>query len=98
MQDEVDDGRFLPVGERSRVAADGGADDGEDAGADDCADAEGRERNGPEGLLEGGFGPLGFVDQLVDRLGGKDLSGQCSVLAGWAFQVVKPDCMRGARR
>jgi len=40
LQDEVDDGRALPISELGGVASDGGADDGEDAGADDDADAE----------------------------------------------------------
>jgi hypothetical protein len=67
-------------------AGDGGADDGEDAGSNDGADAEGGERDGPEGLLERSFGRLGLVDELVDGLGSEDLSGQGSVLVnGDAF-------------
>jgi hypothetical protein len=74
--EEVDDGGFCPLRCCGWVAADGCSDDGEDAGADDGADAEGGERDGAEGLLESGFGALGFEDQLVDRLGGEDLAGQ----------------------
>jgi len=39
MQNEVDDGGFRPRGRDRRVAADGGADDGEDARTDDRPDA-----------------------------------------------------------
>jgi hypothetical protein len=40
VQDEVDDGRTLPISKLGGVATDSGADNGEDAGADDDADAE----------------------------------------------------------
>jgi hypothetical protein len=52
VQDEIDDGRALPIGELGGVATDGGADDGEDAGADDDANAERGERDGAESFLE----------------------------------------------
>jgi hypothetical protein len=71
VEDQVDDRRALPVGDLGGIA-----DDGEDAGTDDGADAESREGDGAEGLLEGVLGPLRFSDQLVDRLGAKDLAGQ----------------------
>ncbi len=73
---EIDDGGLGPGDGLGRVAADGGADDGKDARADDRADAERGERDGAEGLSEGVFGPLGLGDELVDGLGGEDLSGQ----------------------
>jgi hypothetical protein len=52
VEDEVDDGRALPISELGWVATDGGADDREDAGADDNADAERGERDGAESLFE----------------------------------------------
>jgi hypothetical protein len=58
VQEEVDYRGVGPLGEGCGVAADGGADDGEDARADDGSDAEGGEGDGAEGLLEGVFGPL----------------------------------------
>ena len=79
-EEEVDDRRLGPGGSLGGVAADGGADDGEDAGADDGADAERGEGDGTEGLLEGVFGALALVDELVDGLGGEDLAGQLAVL------------------
>jgi len=51
VQDEVDDGRALPISELGGVASDGGADDGEDARADDDADAERSERDGAESFF-----------------------------------------------
>jgi len=78
--DQVDDGGFGPGGGGGGVAADGGADDGEDAGADDNADAESRQGDGAEGFFESVLGALGVRDELVDGLGGEDLSGQGSVL------------------
>jgi len=75
-EDEVDDGRVCPLGQRGGIAPDGDADDGEDARADDGADAEGGERDRAERLAQGAVGPLRFCDQLVDRLGGEDLPGQ----------------------
>jgi len=85
--DEVDDRGFRPGGERCGVAADGGADDGEDARTDDDADAERGERDGAEGFAEGVRGPLGFRDQLVDGFGGEDLSGQGLVLCAQAAPI-----------
>ncbi len=82
VEEEVDDGRALPVGDLGRIAADGGADDGEDARADDDADAEGGEGDGAEGFFEGVLGALGVGDELVDGLGGEDLAGQGRVLVG----------------
>ncbi len=70
------------------VAADGGADDGEDAGADDGADAESGEGDGAEGLLEGMLGALGVGDELVDGLGGEDLSGQGYVSSVRIYRIV----------
>jgi len=69
-------GRVEEGGGVELFAGDGGADDGEDARADDGADAEGGEGDGAEGFLEGVLGALGGVDELVDGLGGEDLSGQ----------------------
>jgi len=43
MEQEIDDGRSLPVADLGRVTADGGANDREDAGTDDDAYAEGGE-------------------------------------------------------
>jgi len=43
VQDEVDDGRTLPVRQLFRIAADRRSNNGEDAAADDCADAQGRQ-------------------------------------------------------
>ena len=54
-------------------ARDGRTDDGEDAGADDCADAEGGERPGAEGLFEAVLRVLGIEDQLVNRFATKQL-------------------------
>ena len=75
-ENEIDDGRVGPLGQRGGVAADGDADDGEDSRADDGADAEGGERDRTERLAQGAVGPLRFGDQLVDGLGGEDLPGQ----------------------
>ena len=74
--DEVDDRRVLPVGELGRIAADRGADDGEDARADDHADAERGQRDRPERLLQRVLRQLRVGDQLVDGFGGEDLPGQ----------------------
>ncbi|MGA7155233.1 MAG: hypothetical protein WBY53_00200 [Acidobacteriaceae bacterium] len=79
-EDEVDYGRFFPVGEGGWVAADGGADDGEDARADDGADSESGEGDGAKGFLERCLGCFGLEDELVDGLCSKDLSGQGSIL------------------
>jgi hypothetical protein len=38
-EDEIDDGRVCPLGQRGGIAADGDTDDGEDSRADDGADA-----------------------------------------------------------
>jgi hypothetical protein len=83
--DEIDDGGLGPCGPGGGVAADGGADDGEDAGADDDAYAEGGERDGAEGLFEGVLGTLGVGDEFVDGLGGEDLAGQGEVLVEREF-------------
>jgi hypothetical protein len=80
VEEEVDDGRALPIGDLGWVAADGGADDGEDARPDDDADAESGQRNRAEGLLERVFGALGVGDELVDGLRREDLAGQGGVL------------------
>jgi hypothetical protein len=40
MQNQIDDGRSLPVRELGRIAADRRSNDSEDAGADDGADAQ----------------------------------------------------------
>ena len=72
----VGDGRVEEGGGVELFAGDGGADDGEDARPDDGADAEGGEGDGAEGFLERVLGALGGVDELVDGLGGEDLSGQ----------------------
>ena len=75
-EDEVDDGRVGPLGQRGGIAADGDADDGEDARADDGADAERGERDRAERFAQGAVWPLRIGDQLVDGLGGEDLPGQ----------------------
>jgi hypothetical protein len=80
VEQEVDDGRALPIGDLGRVSADGCADDGEDSRADDDTDTQGGERDGTEGLLERVCGQLGVGDELVDGLCGKDLSRQGSRL------------------
>jgi hypothetical protein len=79
MQDEVDDGRALPIGQLFRVATNGRADDGKNAAADDCTDAQRRERDGAECLFKRGFRTLGLVDELVDGFSGENLSRQGSV-------------------
>jgi hypothetical protein len=81
LDDEVDDGRLVPRARCGRIAADGGADDGEDARANDGSDAEGGERYGAEGLFEGVLGALGVGDELVDAFGGEELG-----LGDWAWQ------------
>jgi hypothetical protein len=78
VQDQVDDRRLLPVGERGWIAADGCPDDGEDARADDRADAESGERDGAESFFEGVLRCVRVGDQLVDGFGGEDLAGQCA--------------------
>jgi hypothetical protein len=75
-EDEIDDGRVCPLGQRGGVAADGDADDGEDSRADDRADTEGGERDRAERFAQRTVGPLGIGDQLVDGLGGEDLPEQ----------------------
>jgi hypothetical protein len=51
MQDQVDDGRALPVSQLFRVAANSCANDGKNAAADDCTDAQRRERDRAECLF-----------------------------------------------
>jgi len=75
MQDEVDDGRTLPISELGGVATDGGADDGEDAGTNDDANAECGERERAERFVQGVLGQLGGGDELVDGFSGEDLAG-----------------------
>jgi hypothetical protein len=75
-EEEVDDRRLRPSGEGRGVAADGGADDGEDARSNDDADAQRGERDRAEVLLERVLGPLRFGDEFVDGFGGEDLPGQ----------------------
>ena len=75
-EDEIDDGGLGPGDGFGGIAADGGADDGEDPGTDDSANAEGSERDGAEGLAERVLRKLGVGDELVDGLGSEDLSGQ----------------------
>jgi len=76
MQDQVDDRRVGPGGERGGIAADGGADHREYSRPDDGSDAKGGEGDGAEGLFESVFGPLRFRDQFVDGFGGEDLTRQ----------------------
>jgi hypothetical protein len=75
-EDEIDDGGLGPGDGLGGIAANGGADDGEDAGAYDGADAEGGQGDGAESFFEGMLGTLRVGDELVDGLGGEDLSGQ----------------------
>ena len=89
--DEIDDGGFGPGDALRWVAADGGADDGEDARTDDGADAEGGERDGAEGLFERVLGALGVGDELVDGFCGEDLACQgfaSSVQIYWVVSIV----------
>jgi len=88
MEDEIDDRRTLPVGDLGGVAADGGADDGEDSRADDDADTEGGEGDGAEGFFERVLGKLGVGDELVDGLGSEDLSGQGCVSSVRIYTIV----------
>jgi hypothetical protein len=85
VEEKIDDGRFLPVGDLGRVAADGGADYRENSRPDDDTDAEGGERDGAERFFEGVLGALGVGDELVDGLGGEDLAGQGRVLVGGIY-------------
>jgi len=87
-EDEVDDGGFGPGDGLGGVAADGCADDGEDARTDDGADAEGGEGDRAEGFFKGVLGTLGVGDELVDGLGGEDLSGQGCVSSRWIYRIV----------
>jgi hypothetical protein len=75
-EDEIDDGRVRPLGQRCGVAADGDADDGEDSRANDRADTESGDRDRAERLAQGAIGSLRIGDQLVDGFGGEDLPGQ----------------------
>ena len=75
-EDEIDDGGLGPGDGLGGIAADGGADHGEDAGAYDGADAEGGQGDGAESFFEGMLGTLRVGDELVDGLGSEDLSGQ----------------------
>jgi len=86
--DEVDDWGLGDTDRCGGIAADGGADYGEDARADDDADAEGGERNRPKGFFEGVFGTLGVGDELVDALSSEDLAGQGSFSDGWIYWIV----------
>ena len=61
-EDEVDDGRICPFGQRGRITANGNADDGEDTRADDSANAESGERDGAKRFAQGAIGPLRFGD------------------------------------
>jgi hypothetical protein len=79
MQDEINDGGTLPVGQLFRVAADGSADDGEDAAANYRANAQRSERDRPQRFFQRCFRTLRFVDEFIDGLRGKDLSGQGGV-------------------
>jgi len=90
--DDVNDRRFNELVGGGR-ATDGRTDDREDARADNGADAERGERDGPEGLLEYRVRMLGVSDELVNRLGGKDLAGLAGGRQG-AFprQLDLPDC------
>jgi hypothetical protein len=78
-EEEVDDRRLRPGGLLRGIAADGGADDGEDARSDDDADAQRRERDRSKRLLQRVLRQLRFADQLVDGFRGKDLAGQKDV-------------------
>jgi hypothetical protein len=75
--DVVNKRRIHHAGGVELLAGDGRADDREDARADDGPDAERGQRPGAEGLLEPVLGFLRVADQLVDRLAGKQLTGQC---------------------
>ncbi len=75
--DVVDERRVGDGGVGQLLAGDGGADDGEDARADDRADAERGERPRPEALLQRVLGFFRVADELVDRLAGEELAGQC---------------------
>ena len=75
--DVVDERRIGDGGVGKLLAGDGGADDGEDARADDGADAERGERPRAEALLQRVLGFFRVADELVDRLAGKQLAGQC---------------------
>ena len=86
--DEVDDRGLGDADRGGGVAADGGADDGEDARTDDDADAEGGKGDGAEGFFEGVLGSLGVGDELVDALGSEDLAGQGSFSNGWIYWII----------
>jgi hypothetical protein len=71
-----------------RIAADGRADDGEDARADNGADAQCSEGDGAQSFFEGVLGTLRVGDELVDGLGGEDLSGQGCVSSVKIYRIV----------
>ncbi|MEZ2348712.1 hypothetical protein [Terriglobus sp. RCC_193] len=79
MQYEIDDRRIPEGGRGGGIPRDSGADDGEDAAADDGANAQRSERNGPQRFFQRCFRALRFVDEFIDGLRGKDLSGQGGV-------------------
>ena len=87
-EDEIDDGGLGPGDGLGGIAADGRADDGEDAGTDDGTDAERGQGDGAEGFLERVLWKLGVGDELVDGLGGEDLSGQGSVSSVKIYRIV----------
>ena len=76
MQQQIDDRRVCPGGQRCRIAADGNANNGEDPRPNHSADAQRRQRNRPQRLLQRVLRLLRLQDQLVDRLRCKDLPGQ----------------------
>ena len=74
--DQVEDRRTFPVRDLGRIATDRRTDHRKDAGTDHRANAESSQRNRPQRLLQRVLRQLRFRDQLVDRLGCKDLPGQ----------------------
>ena len=87
-EDEIDDGGLGPGDGLGGIAADGRADDGEDARPDDGTDAERGQGDGAEGFLERVLWKLGVGDELVDGLGGEDLSGQGCVSSVRIYRIV----------
>jgi hypothetical protein len=75
VQDKIDDRRLLPAGELDRIASDSGANDRKDARSNNGADAKRSERDGAKSLLQRRLRALALDNQLVDGLGGEELSG-----------------------
>ena len=79
------------------LSGNGGSDNGEDSGADDRADAQRRQRPGPERLFQPMFRLLRLGDQLVNGLTREELVRQVNAPGSGGISSVNSNRKRRAR-